>query len=267
MNMHSIQCGRISYINVLPLYYPLEQGIVKHSFHFIYAPPAELNKKIHEGGLDLSPVSSVEYIRYSSQYRIIPDLSISCMGSVMSVLLFSHVPIEELDRKKIALTTESDTSILLLQVLLAERYSLTPEYISLTKEMSHDYSAVLLIGDSALREREITTYPYIYDLGEVWYRWTSLPFVFALWVVPHTTQYNKEIALPFYSARDWSEENRAIIYKNAKESTGLTDKLLKEYYSCLRYSFGEMEQESICYFTELLYKHMYCTTKPTLRFL
>ena len=26
-------------------------------------------------------------------------------------------------------------------------------------------------------------YPYIYDLGEEWYQWTSLPSVFARWMV------------------------------------------------------------------------------------
>lgn len=267
MDTHSIHCGRISYINVLPLFYPLEQKIIEHSFHFIYAPPAQLNKQVRSGVLALSPVSSVEYILHASQYYILPDLSISCTNHVMSVMLFSHLPIEELDRKMIATTTESSTSTLLLKLLLHEYYMLTPHYTPLDSTKEQEYTAVLLIGDSALREQTNTTYPYRYDLGRLWYQWTGLPFVFALWVVPHTTKYNAHhLTSPFYSARAWSKENISIIYRSAKESNKLTDKTLEEYYACLYYSFGIKEQESIRHFIELLHKHKYCDTKPELRF-
>jgi len=54
-------------------------------------------------------------------------------------------------------------------------------------ETSGDYQnlikgtdAGLVIGDRALKQRHIS--PYIYDLGEAWVRFTSLPFVFAAWI-------------------------------------------------------------------------------------
>ena len=39
------------------------------------------------------------------------------------------------------------------------------------------------IDDQALRRRlGARGYPHRYDLGEEWFRWTSLPFVFSRWV-------------------------------------------------------------------------------------
>ena len=44
-------------------------------------------------------------------------------------------------------------------------------------------SALLLIGDTALRERMNSQGLFVYDLGELWRELTGLPFVFALWIV------------------------------------------------------------------------------------
>jgi chorismate dehydratase len=40
---------------------------------------------------------------------------------------------------------------------------------------------VLLIGDRAIKP-ELGEYREIWDLGDVWCRWTELPFVYAMWV-------------------------------------------------------------------------------------
>ena len=35
--------GRIGYLNVLPIYHPLEAGIIPHDFELVSGPPALLN--------------------------------------------------------------------------------------------------------------------------------------------------------------------------------------------------------------------------------
>ena len=42
--------------------------------------------------------------------------------------------------------------------------------------------ALLLIGDAALRASVLNSDLLVYDLGQLWYEWTGLPFVFALWL-------------------------------------------------------------------------------------
>src|SRR5207237_6386925 len=46
---------------------------------------------------------------------------------------------------------------------------------------------LLLIGDEALQAKKdgIPGLPFIADLGEEWYQWQKLPFVFARWAVRH----------------------------------------------------------------------------------
>jgi chorismate dehydratase len=41
---------------------------------------------------------------------------------------------------------------------------------------------MLLIGDAALRSSISASALHVYDLGSLWFEWTGLPFVFALWL-------------------------------------------------------------------------------------
>jgi len=38
--------GRIAYRNVLPIYHPLERGLVPNAMRFVHGPPAELNRRM-----------------------------------------------------------------------------------------------------------------------------------------------------------------------------------------------------------------------------
>ena len=47
--------------------------------------------------------------------------------------------------------------------------------------MPSQADAILLIGDRAMHEPE-DDFVEVMDLGQVWYDWTGLPFVFAMWI-------------------------------------------------------------------------------------
>lgn len=68
------------------------------------------------GSVDLSLVSSYFYLEHAHQLRPLPDFSVADLGPVYSVNLFHRIPWNDL--KRIALTTESATSVRLLQYLL-----------------------------------------------------------------------------------------------------------------------------------------------------
>ncbi|MGL4722640.1 MAG: menaquinone biosynthetic enzyme MqnA/MqnD family protein [Desulfovibrionaceae bacterium] len=255
----TIRLGRIQYNNVLPLYYSLENGITPNPFSLTYAPPSTLNNLIRNADLDISPVSSIEYIQNQEHYYLVKDLCISSKGAVKSVLLFSHVPIEMLDNAYIALTEESNTSVALVKILFKEYYNITPRYIDRkeAKKNTIQCKAMLLIGDSALQESSRNTYQYCYDLGALWYEWTNLPFVFAVWVIRKeysTASLIQNIAF-LYEARSWGRQNMSIIYKAVKEKTTMTDEDIIQYYTLLQYSFGKEEESALYHFAFLLYKN------------
>jgi chorismate dehydratase len=142
---------------------------------------------LSSGQLDICPSSSIEFAKHPQKYLILRNLSISSIGQVNSVFLFSRLPIEKLNGQTVGLTKESDTSVNLLKIILQKFYNYHNSYSKVTDstiDTLNDFSAILLIGDSALREGlHKVNDVYAYDLGDLWYRHTGLPFVFALWIV------------------------------------------------------------------------------------
>ena len=180
--------GHIPYLNCVPFYHYLK----KCGFQGIYVSgvPSELNTLLQAGRLDVSLSSSFEYARNWRNYSLLPHHSISSIGKVKSVLLFSPVELSELSGHEIAITGESATSVNLLRIVLREFYCLSdvtdiiPE--NPIEVLIAQRQPALLIGDRALKLAK--TKPVgmqIFDLGELWHLHTGLPFVFALWMVSH----------------------------------------------------------------------------------
>jgi chorismate dehydratase len=163
----------------------LQEQFPCSEYKFVTGVPAALNKMLLAGEIDVCPSSSIEYACHPERYMILPQLSISSVGAVASVLLFSKVPVEELDGCKILLSSESATSVNLLKILLSQRFCCSCTYEVAqpsTTDVDDDSPALLLIGDSALRSSFEQSDRFVYDLGELWYSWTGYPFVFALWL-------------------------------------------------------------------------------------
>jgi len=180
--------GMVNFINTAPLYEVWRQTVRRPEWLVTEAAPAVLNSLLHAGELDLGFVSSQEYALHSEQYRILGDLSISATGPVGSVFLFSRLPWEDLDRKPVLLSSQSQTSASLIKIILEEFYQVRPCYevgtISADAGAFPRAAAVLAIGDEALRmARNRDSYPHVLDLSQAWQERTGLPFVFAVWAV------------------------------------------------------------------------------------
>ncbi|MBF0379104.1 MAG: menaquinone biosynthesis protein [Desulfamplus sp.] len=213
--------GKIDYINASPVYYGLDHGLVPNWIEMIEGPPAVLNGMIKNRELEISPISSAFYAMNHKELLILPDLSISSQGEVLSVILMTNYPIEELDGKTIILTQDSATSSALVR-LIAIQKGIRPNFItgklrtledipdniaipqnikvsdnigiqeaiSIPNDIGFSQNvcnltvdAAMIIGDAAMTQPWEKKFKYRIDLGKLWYETTGLPFVFALWVV------------------------------------------------------------------------------------
>jgi chorismate dehydratase len=196
-----------------------------------------------EGSIDLCPSSSIEYAKGADAYCILPELSISSIGPVKSVLLFSRVPIEQLGNQTIGITTESDTSVCLLKIILSLQFGYANSFVRTSlplTEALESFAAHLLIGDSALKSALENNYCHIYDLGDLWYRFTGLPFVFALWIVRRDAVLSKRAELT--ELQKILRESKRIAYESyfeiAEESAAvswMSPAALVEYWQTISY--------------------------------
>ncbi len=174
-----IRVGAVSYLNTRPLIYGLER--IAPQAEIVLDFPSRLADDLAGGRLDVALIPSIEFFN-DPGYTIVSNACIACRGPVLSVKLFSRVPIESI--RTLALDEGSRTSVALARILLGERYGVQPKFHALRVDKSLDDTAadaVLLIGDRAMRSAG-GPFEVVWDLGDEWCRWTELPFVFAMWV-------------------------------------------------------------------------------------
>ncbi len=270
-----LRMGRIGYLNVLPIYHPLESGLIQHEFELVAAPPAVLNDMLAREELHISSVSCFEYARNPEQYLLIEDLSIGSRGPVMSVLLLSACPIEQLQNEEILITGETATSVALLKLLLEQKYALNCNFrvgnVSQALVCGKAPKAFLAIGDEALRLRQHKDYIYRHDLAEEWRKWTGLPFIFGLWAVSRKAAQAKlfhcDPTQLFHAARKWSFENMDIILDLTTYGCPLSrEELYTYYHEGLLYTLRNEEIQGLKLFYAKLAEAGMIKKEPELNF-
>ena len=177
---HPVRIGAVNYLNTKPLICDLEHLAPEAELRL--EVPSRLADLLADGQLEVALIPVIEYFRAGS-YSIVPNIAIASRGPVLSVTLFSRVPWPDI--RRVALDAGSRTSAALTQVLLRHRYGVHPEVVPLPIDAQAediDADAVLLIGDRAMRAC-LPGFAHAYDLGQEWFDWTGLPFVYAVWAV------------------------------------------------------------------------------------
>lgn len=266
--------GRIRYINVLPIYYAIDQAWVDNGFNLVTGTPAELNSHLRQGRLDVSAISSYEYGRHSRQYLLLPNLAIATRGDVGSVLFFSRLPFHRLSGKEVVLSSGSATSAALVKIVLSELYGARPLYRTgpVTDRFLDGCCGMLAIGDEALRLKAGECYPYFLDLGRAWHDLTGLPFVFGVWATrrdyfahqPETVRYLHRTLL---AAKALGLKSMTEICRRAAETVPMAPEALAAYFQQLDYDLDAGQQEGLEAFFRYLHKFGEFPELPQLRFI
>lgn len=270
----SLSIGHITYANCAPFFSHLRE--VGFEGEIVPGVPSRLNQMLAEGFLDLSPSSSFEYARNWRDYLLLPGHSISTFGPVKSVLLFSEAPLDQLEGASIALTGESATSVNLLKVLLQEFVGLRNIGYALPQKPVEEQIAEgrpgLLIGDRALKTAMAKgAGGGIYDLGELWCRYTGLPFVFALWILRldsarRQSQEIRTLQLQLNNSRQRAFSSLENLAKRTPERAWMPEDQLVDYWRCMSYDLDAIHLEGLRLFCRLCLKHGLLEEMPEFAF-
>ncbi|PLY02899.1 MAG: futalosine synthase [Desulfuromonas sp.] len=273
-NSSSLIVGHIAYANCEPFFHYLREsgfdGTIRDGV------PAELNRLLASGELDLSPSSSYEYLRNWREYQLLPGMSISSIGPVLSVLLISPRPIESLHDEEIFLTGESASSIHLLQVMLREYYGFN-EVLCRVPDQALEALVLqgrpaLLIGDRALKVAADVPAEHIYDLGELWYRHTGLPFVFALWIIRREAVKNQRPQVATFQVQlerslETAFSDLITVASDLDAYRWYGVEKLVNYWQSMSYELGEQQLKGLWLYAELLVKYGFLPEQPQVEFI
>lgn len=241
--------GHIQFLNCLPLYWGLARTGTLLDLELSKDTPERLSEQLVRGDLDIGPVTLVEFLRNADDLVALPDIAVGCDGDVMSCVIVSQLPLEQLDGARVALGSTSRTSVRLAQLLLAERFGVTPDYYTCPPDlglMMQEADAAVLIGDAALRAN-LHDAPrlglQVHDLGRMWKEWTGLPFVFAVWAarkdyLASHPRYVEKVHEAFLASRDLSLEEVTKVAEQAARWEAFDAEVLERYFTTLDFRFG-----------------------------
>ena len=221
-------------------------------FELVDCVPRALGERAAKGEILAGPLPLVEFFRLEDRFERLGPFGIAVRGQARSALLFSRVPIRQLDGARIAVTEETATTVRLLQALLQRRYNLTASY---ERSRDPEAEALLLIGDEALRFRHTNTqYPFEIDLGFEWWLWQHLPFVFAVWAIRNdaSAQEKRAIELALTKSLGMNQHQLEPIAQEYASTLDIPAPDLQMYLSSFIYRLGPMEEEAIGRFRALL---------------
>jgi chorismate dehydratase len=245
-----LRLGRISYVNMAPVFYRLDAEVDE-----VQGVPTDLNDRLLRGELDLAPISSIEYARHADRLRLLPRLCVSSEGAVESIQLVSRKPLEQV--RSVAVTPESATSVVLTKVLLPEA-----SHVPLGEEAD----AKLLIGDAALKSAFEDPTPH-HDLGRLWLERTGLPMVFAVWACPEPVPAGlSELEAALVDSVLLARAEPERLAHESSERYGYPPGFLARYFEKLRYRFGPRERAGLLTFLELAHDVGELDEVPELRF-
>jgi len=251
-----INLGAAPFLNMRPLIYPLEKGIVKHSFNIMYFDPFLLSENLSKGVIDVAPIPSIEFLK-TEDYSILPGISISSFGKVDSVILNAHTKIKEI--KSVSVDSRSRSSTALLRIVMELFLGLKPEYVK--REPGNGFlkgvDAGMLIGNAGLQARHLLAdkAPFTYDLGELWTKETALPFVYAVMAIKKGDYVTAEGCRCLLSIREQGVVLAPEIADIESEKLGLSrEQCLTYLQKRIKYDFDISKINGLTKYRDLLFE-------------
>lgn len=240
----SLAIASVPYLNARPLVRWFRDLGPKSPVEVLFDVPSRLPRLLETGRVSAMLVSSVEALR-RPDLSVARGVSIASFGEVMSVRLFSAVPLDQI--RRVALDESSMTSNLLAQVVLRKRLGLEPATSRCQPDldaMLDGHDAAVLIGDNGMREPS-GEYEVL-DLGHAWHELTGLPFVWALWLGAPTLE--GRLGEWLREAKDYGLAHLDEIVEEAGED-GLDPEVCSRYLrEVMVYDFGEAERAGFARF-------------------
>lgn len=244
--MTTIRLSAVSYINTLPFLYGLrESALLTYPVELSLDYPSECARKLQtqEADVGLVPVAVIPQLK---DYQIVTNYCIGAEGAVESVLLLSQQPYDQIDT--ILLDYQSRTSVALIKILAKEYWRISPHYLQAEagyEQQIGQHTAGVIIGDRTFALR--SQFEYAYDLAQLWYKFTGLPFVFAAWL--GHKKLPKEFLAQFDAALSWGVEHIPELI--AREQCKYPQVALNNYLmQAISYQFDAPKHKALSIFLE-----------------
>lgn len=228
------------------------------------AAPARCADLLVSGDVDVALVPIIEYQRIPD-VGIVPAVCVGSHSAVRSVVLVSkHDDWKNI--RRVALDVSSRTSQALVKILFREFLGFEPEWEIFNPDihaMLQDNDAALVIGDPAMNV--LLPDVQVFDLANVWRRFTNTGFVFAMWMARAAEAANE---VDFGGARDEGLEHLEEIISQYESDVLLPRAEIRKYLTeNITFNVDESLAHGMRLYFDLAHKHGLIEHNQPLKFL
>jgi chorismate dehydratase len=254
--MKRLRVSIVEFLNTAPLVWGLTDGPLVGRYDLSFTVPSLCAEALRKGDVDLAIIPAVEYQRIPNLV-LLPEMAVAAKGEVRSILLLAKKPVQL--AKRIALDTNSRSSVALVRLLCRGLWKISPEFVDAAPDpsaMLADADAALLIGDPALRVRiemdalhaKQSSAPgagccqgdadglpvpgvdtlFIYDIAQQWREMTGKPCVLAVWA-GRREAIAPQVVADFLASRDYGLAHIGDIAEGAALKLDLPPNALESY--------------------------------------
>lgn len=248
--MEKTRVSIISYLNSKPFLYGINQSAISNQIDLSLDIPAKVAAKLayNIADIGLIPVAGLEDLQ---SYSLVSDYCIGAVEKVRTVVLVSDVPMDKIET--ILMDYQSRSSVLLLKVLAKFHWKRKFAWKNTCNDFQNKSikgtTAGVLIGDRVFEVEN--RFRYCYDLSEEWYKFTGLPFVFAVWAANKKLPQSFETA--FNKALAYGIENIADVVR--LEQSSYPNVNIQAYYAeNISFELDNKKREGMKLFLELARK-------------
>jgi cyclic dehypoxanthinyl futalosine synthase len=240
-----LRVAAVQYLNARPLFEGLDREPAAARVALDLALPSEVARRVAEDEADvaLMPIAAAATI---GELRIVRGCAIGARGKVRSVVLAADRPLEELE--SVALDLSSRTSVALVRLIVRRlNGGKEPRWLGMPSARAiaaiGDRTGAVVIGDPALAIEG--KHRFTIDLGEAWFEWTNLPFVFAAWCGREGSVGPKDEKILFDAKLRGLARRDAIADEHAAQ-TGLDPASLRAYLrQAIHYDLDDTERAGL----------------------
>jgi chorismate dehydratase len=254
--MSKLRVSIVEFLNTAPLVWGLTDGPLVGRYDLSFTVPSLCAEALRTGEADIAIIPAIEYQRIPNLV-LLPEMAVAAKGEVRSILLLAKKPVQL--AKRIALDTNSRSSVALVRLLCRELWNISPEFVDASPDpatMLADADAALLIGDPALRVRIQMDYLnlkqvaapgsdccsgdagdlpvpgvetlFIYDVAQQWREMTGKPCVLAVWAARRDAV-TPQVVADFLASRDFGLSQIEEIAEGASLKLDLPPHELESY--------------------------------------
>lgn len=255
-----------SYLNSAPLIWSFLNGAKRGQVDFVEAVPARCADLLSRNEVEGALIPLIEYQRIAGG-ALVPDVCVGSQKEVLSVVLVSKdAELEQI--RSVALDESSRTSATLVKVIFREFLDHEPAWTVRTPnlaEMLERNDAALIIGDPGM------TFPRtgfkVWDMANLWRKYTGLGFVFAMWMV-RDGAVERARTVDFAGARDEGVDHIDEIVAAYKDKIPMPVEELRKYLTeNIVFRVDDSMKQGLQLYYELAAKHGLIETVKPLRFI